>query len=130
MNPKSISLSVLLPVLVVTGHVLAAAGRVEQLDNYQQQGVEQTDTARGRQLWFATDGERSCTSCHGETPTVAGKHAKTGKVIEPMAPSVNPGRFQSTKKIEKWFLRNCKWTFGRECSAQEKADILTWLASQ
>lgn len=130
MNPGSISLVALLPVLVITGHVLAAAGRVEHLDTYRQQGVEQTDAARGRQLWFTSDGERSCTSCHGEAPAVAGKHARTGKVIEPMAPSVNPDRFQSAGKIEKWFLRNCKWTFGRECSVQEKADILTWLAGQ
>ena len=130
MNLKSIPLVFLLPVLIVTSHALAAADKVEHLDTYQQQGVDPTDPERGRQLWYATDGERSCTSCHGEMPAVSGKHVKTGKPIEPMAPSVNPKRYQTAKKIEKWFLRNCKWTFGRECSTQEKADILTWLASQ
>jgi len=75
-------------------------------------------------------GERGCVSCHGENPTASGTHVKTGKSIEPMAPSVNPARFRSAKKIDKWFLRNCKWTYGRECSTQEKADILTWLAGQ
>jgi hypothetical protein len=123
-------LVLLLPALLVTGYALAAAGRVAHLDTYRQQGVERTDAAKGRQLWYAAAGERSCTSCHGEVPAAAGKHVKTGKPIEPMAPSVNPERYRSAKKIEKWFLRNCKWTFGRECSAQEKADILTWLASQ
>jgi len=116
--------------LVVTGQELAAAGQIEYLDSYRQQGIEHTDAERGRRLWHATDGERSCTSCHSEMPTVAGKHVKTGRAIEPMAPSVNPKRYRSGKKIEKWFLRNCKWTYGRECSTQEKADILTWLASQ
>lgn len=130
MNPKSLPIVVLLCAMVVSSLALAVAGRVDHLDTYQQQGVEQTDAERGRQLWYATLGERSCTSCHGEMPAVAGKHVKTGKAIEPMALSVNPERYQNAKKIEKWFLRNCKWTYGRECSTQEKADILTWLAGQ
>lgn len=108
----------------------AAQPPIEQLDSYRQQGVERADAARGKQLWYASVDERSCTLCHGQNPAAVGKHARTGKEIAPMAPSVNPERYQSSKKIEKWFLRNCKWTFGRECNAQEKADILTWLAGQ
>lgn len=130
MSLKSIHLVILLSALLATGHALAAKDLVAHLDTYQQQGIEQTDAERGRKLWYATERERSCTSCHGEMPAVAGKHVKTGKAIEPMAPSVNPERYRSVKKIEKWFLRNCKWTFGRECSTQEKVDILTWLAGQ
>jgi len=108
----------------------ATSSPIEQLDNYRQQGVEQTDEKQGRQLWFASANGRSCTSCHNDKPVNIGKHSRTGKLIDPMAPSVNPMRYQNSKKIEKWFLRNCKWTFGRECSLQEKADILTWLAGQ
>ena len=130
MNLKSIFLLALLPALVIAGDVFAAAGPVEHLDSYRQQGVEHIDAERGQKLWHAANGKRSCRSCHGETPLHAGKHVKTGKTIEPMALSLSPGRYQSAKKIEKWFLRNCKWTYGRECSAQEKADILTWLAGQ
>jgi len=130
MNPESILLVALLTVLVVTGKALASTGRIDHLDTYRQQGVVQTDAEKGRKLWYANNGERSCTSCHGELPADAGKHVKTGKAIEPMALSVNPGRYRSAKKIEKWFLRNCKWTYGRECSTQEKADILAWLAGQ
>ena len=130
MDLKSISALALVSMLIFSGHVTAAAGPIEHLDTYRQHGVEQTDAVRGRQLWYAAAGERSCTSCHGARPEVTGRHAKTGKAIEPMALSVNPGRYQSAKKIEKWFLRNCKWTYGRECSSQEKADILTWLADQ
>ncbi|HCS12500.1 MAG TPA: hypothetical protein DIW28_01710, partial [Zetaproteobacteria bacterium] len=44
------------------------------------------------------------------------------KRIEPMAPSVNPERLTDPAKIEKWFGRNCEWTIGRDCTAQEKAD--------
>ncbi|MBT5634001.1 MAG: DUF1924 domain-containing protein, partial [Gammaproteobacteria bacterium] len=36
-------------------------------------------------------------------------------------------RFNSMKKVEKWFKRNCKWTFSRPCSPQEKGDILTFI---
>jgi hypothetical protein len=56
-----------------------------------------------------------------------GKHAKTGKAIEPMAPSVNPKRLSDEKQIRKWFSRNCKWTLGRECTAQEQGDVLLYL---
>ena len=68
------------------------------------------------------EGERSCTTCHGTDQAKPGRHQRTGKVIESMAPSVNPQRLTDVAKIEKWFVRNCKWTLGRECSAQEKGD--------
>lgn len=44
-----------------------------------------------------------------------------------MAPSANPERLTDVRKIEKWFKRNCKWTLGRECSAQEKTDLLLYI---
>lgn len=88
---------------------------------------------RGDQFWHAKhagdDGkERSCTTCHGTDLTKAGKHIKTGKVIDPMALSVNKDRFTDPKKVEKWFKRNCKWTIGRECTNQEKGDVLKYLS--
>ena len=118
--------------IVVT---LSATARANQdpprhLETYRQQGIDQVDIQNGRQLWHSTVNKRSCTSCHGDNPANAGKHVKTGKAIQPMALSVNSERFQDAKKIEKWFFRNCKWTLGRECSTQEKADLLTWLSSQ
>ena len=130
MNPRSSCAAVLLALAIVSSIATAAPGSIEHLDAYRQQGIENVDRQRGRALWYSTNGERGCTSCHGETPAMAGKHVTTGKAIEPMAPSVNPQRYRSAQQIEKWFLRNCKWTFGRECSMQEKADILTWLAGQ
>ena len=87
----------------------------------------------GRHLWTTEYGvsneKRSCTACHTADPRHSGKHIKTGKVIKPLSPAVNPGSLTNVKKIEKWFRRNCKWTMGRECSALEKADILAFLKS-
>lgn len=85
----------------------------------------------GYRTWYRVEANgRSCTTCHGETLTVPGRHEKTGKPIEPMARSVNPERLTERKMMDKWFLRNCKWTYGRECTAQEKGDILVWLSGQ
>ena len=130
MNLEPTRADVVLPVLIVCATATAATVPIEHLDTYRQQGVETMDSDRSRKLWYSKNGDRSCASCHGEMPAVSGSHVRTGKAIEPMAPSVNSARYRSAKKIEKWFLRNCKWTFGRECSTQEKADILTWLAGQ
>lgn len=87
------------------------------------------DPARGQQFFNATHGrEWSCSSCHTATPTVTGKHANTGKPIEPLAPAANPKRFADAAKTEKWFRRNCNDVLGRECTADEKADVRAWLA--
>ena len=112
------------------GAANAGQNQLQQMEFYRQQGITKTDPQQGQKLWSWSVNKRSCTSCHGDNPGNVGKHVKTGKTILPMALSVNPDRFQSSKNIEKWFFRNCKWTFGRECSLQEKADILTWLSSQ
>jgi cobalamin biosynthesis protein CbiG len=39
----------------------------------------------------------------------------------------NPARFIDDTKVEKWYKRNCNDVLGRECTAQEKADLLSWL---
>jgi hypothetical protein len=70
------------------------------------------------------------TSCHGENPSVPGKNAKTGKVIEPMAVSANPKRFTDRAEVEKWFKRNCQQVLGRECTPGEKGDFITFMAGQ
>lgn len=83
---------------------------------------------RGEQFFKATHGnDWSCASCHTSNPASAGKHASTGKAIDPLAPSANPERFTSTRKVEKWFKRNCNDVLSRECSPLEKGDILTFL---
>ena len=71
----------------------------------------------------------SCTSCHGDTPFAQGL-TRAGKVIDPMAVSKNASRYTDTKKVDKWFFRNCRSVLGRECTAQEKGDYLAFMISQ
>ena len=70
----------------------------------------------------------SCTTCHTADPKSPGK-TRAGKAIEPMAVSANPGRFTDAATVEKWFRRNCTSVLGRECTAQEKGDVLTYLSN-
>jgi hypothetical protein len=85
-------------------------------------------TQRGGQFFQATHGgDWSCATCHTETPSHAGKHARTGKLIQPLAPAANPARFSDAAKVEKWFKRNCNDVLARACTAQEKGDVLVWL---
>ncbi len=71
----------------------------------------------------------ACTSCHSKDPLANGK-TRAGKVIKPIAVSKNPARFTKVKKVAKWFRRNCKSVLGRECSAVEKGDFITYMQSQ
>jgi mono/diheme cytochrome c family protein len=88
------------------------------------------DPTRGQQFFTTTHGrEWSCSSCHTARPTAPGRHAGTGKAIEPLAPAANPRRFSDAAKTEKWFRRNCNDVVGRECTADEKADVRAWLAA-
>ena len=112
----------------------AQADAVSELEaKYQAQGAGSFSAAAGEALWNKTfidaksGQERKCTTCHTNDLTKTGKHVKTGKAIKPMAPSANPKRLTEIKKIKKWFVRNCKWTLGRECTAQEKGDVLAFL---
>ncbi|RCW27949.1 uncharacterized protein DUF1924 [Ciceribacter lividus] len=70
----------------------------------------------------------SCTTCHTTDPRQPGK-SRVGKVIEPMAVSANPSRFTDAAEVEKWFRRNCTSVLGRECTAEEKGNIITYLSS-
>ena len=115
----------------------ASADAVVDLQaRYLSLGAEQFDPAAGAALWqqeFTDEKsgqQRSCTLCHTAQLGNPGKHAKTGKPIEPMSPSVNPQRLTDQAKIEKWLKRNCKWTLGRECTPQEKGDLLSFIRNQ
>jgi len=115
--------------LLIFACVNVRADVVDDLQNaYRGSGAATFSEASGQGLWQKVGGEgRTCATCHGKDLRQAGRHATTQKLIEPMAPSVNAARFTDAAKVEKWFLRNCKWTWGRECSAQEKGDLLQYL---
>lgn len=100
------------------------------LSGYAAQSGTAPVPARGQQFFTSRHGhEWACASCHGAMPTGNGQHAATGKTIAPLAPAFNPARFTDTAKVEKWFRRNCGDVVGRECTAAEKADVLSWLIS-
>ncbi len=99
---------------------------------FKTQGAHEFSAAQGKTLWTQevtnSKGEtHACTNCHGNDPAQPGQHAKTKKTIKPMAMSVNKARFSDEKKVSKWLVRNCKWTWGRECTPQEKGDILEYM---
>ena len=132
MNIKLIGITALL--FAVPLYTQASA--VSELEaKYQSQGAGPFSVAAGETLWnkefvdAKSGNKRSCPTCHTADLTKEGKHARTGKVIKPMAPSVNSQRLTEVKKIKKWFVRNCKWTLGRECTTQEKGDVLAFLKS-
>lgn len=111
----------------------AAAGDTTlaaQLARWSAQAGAPGDAGRGAAFFTRTHGrDGSCASCHGERPVRPGRHASTGKAIDPLAPAANPSAFTDSARVDKWFRRNCRDVLGRECSPGEKADVLAWLAT-
>ena len=105
------------------------------LDSWRSEGAAEFDPSAGAALWVKpfthakSPVSRSCATCHTEDPRRGGRHQRTRKPIDPMAPSANPDRLSDVAEIKKWLKRNCRWTLGRECTAQEKGDLLTYLKS-
>jgi len=103
------------------------------IDEMKQQTAIVADEASGKKLWEtnyfykSTVKVRSCGTCHGKDLREPGRHISTAKVIQPMSAKQNPQRYQSRAKIKKWLMRNCKWNLNRECTVQEKMDVLTYL---
>ena len=127
----------LVPLVFCTWVSVVTAGVPETLlEEYALQTGATFSAEKGKQLWntvFVNNKlaqQRSCASCHTENLTLEGKHTKTKKLIEPIAPSVNTQRLTKRKTIEKWFRRNCKWTMSRECTPEEKGHILKFIQGQ
>ncbi len=123
--------------LVLAASLLwAAAPGDDLLATYKGQGAGPFDVAAGARAWVqeqrpaGAEGPRSCATCHGSDLTRPGRHATTGKAIEPLAVSANPKRLSDPSHTEKWFGRNCRWTLGRECSPQEKGDFVRLIQSR
>lgn len=123
----------LLAIAALAGAIPAQAADTtagEQLARFNAQAARPGQAETGRAFFQARHGgDWSCASCHGTPPTAQGKHASTGKAIAPLAPAFNPKAFTDTAKVDKWLRRNCKDVASRECSAQEKADLLAYLVS-
>lgn len=130
MNPK-ISISLFLA--TATMFPAHAETPADFLQRYQAEARQTapgfTASAQRGEQFFHRVGVKdwSCSSCHTENPAGTGKHASTGKAIDPLAPAANEKRFTQADKVEKWFKRNCNDIIGRACSAAEKGDVLAYL---
>jgi cytochrome c len=71
--------------------------------------------------------EISCISCHTNNLSNKGENFFTGKVIEPLSPSVNAERLSSVKK---WLRRNFNDVYNRKGTAKEKGDVLTYIMTK
>ena len=92
------------------------------------------DEKRGKAFFLATQTTGkpetpSCSTCHGKDPKKAGQ-TRVGKTIAAMAVSVTPDRFTDPEKVAKWFTRNCNNVVGRECTALEKGDFVTYMTGE
>ena len=90
--------------------------------------------ARGEKLHLTrfTGGKAqtpSCTSCHGDDPRSAGR-TPAGKTIDALALSVTPTRYGDPAKVDKWFKRNCQEVLGRQCTALEMGDWLSFMIAR
>jgi hypothetical protein len=105
------------------------------LDSYRAQAQQQNpafkdfSAAAGQKFYNAKTGELSCSTCHTDSPKALGKHAKTGKEIQPLTPVANAKRFTDSANVEKWFKRNCNDVLSRACTVQEKGDFMAYVLS-
>lgn len=74
--------------------------------------------------------EISCASCHTLDLSKKGENFFTGKIIEPLSPSVNAERLSSLKSVEKWLRRNFNDVYNREGTAEEKGDVLMYIMTK
>jgi cytochrome c peroxidase len=128
-----LALAALVPVLAY-----AAAAQKPVLDAYavaakgENTGFSGFSAERGKVFFLAKHDAASetpsCTTCHTVDPTKSGQ-TRAGKDIAPMAVSKTPDRYTDAEKVEKWFTRNCQSVLGRACTAQEKGDFITFMAS-
>ena len=118
----------LLVLWVITFFNVALAATPQKLLTGYEAKSGKASSSRGEQFFNAKHGkEWSCATCDETPPNHDTKHIVTGKVIKALSPLSNPARFNDLAKVEKWFKRNCNDVLARECSAQEKADVLSWL---
>ncbi len=107
-----------------------AATPAELLAAYEAQAKTPGAAERGEKFFTTNFGRElgfSCSSCHGAEPVKNGRDQVTEKSIRPLAPAFNAQRFTDKTKVDTWFRLNCTDVVGRDCSAAEKADVLSWL---
>jgi hypothetical protein len=109
---------------------------------------------RGRAFYYAKHpirglGAVSCASCHRKDPREEILAHRTDilcrachviydeehpnpaeakkRLIHAFAPAANSERFRDADRVERYFETNCRLLLGRECTVQEKGDLIAWL---
>jgi hypothetical protein len=117
--------------LLATGTAVHAGAPVALQSDYP---FAAASTEQGARLWTGPHeiegGRRNCSTCHTDNLRRPGRHAISGKSIEPLAPAANPKRLTDPKQVAKWLGRNCRWTWGRECTPSEQAALLLYINEQ
>ncbi len=113
--------------------VQAGSARTSILEKLQKEAGTAFSAERGKILFSSTHKggkpkTNSCTVCHTKSPLKTGK-TRAGKDIAPMALSKTKDRYSDPKKVAKWFRRNCRSVLGRECTALEKGDFITFMSN-
>lgn len=124
-----LSTPLVLLLLAVTPAAWAATPN-ELLAEYTAKAGAPASPERGQKFFTTNFGKEmgfSCSSCHGAVPVKAGQDLVAEKAIAPLAPAANAKRFTDRSKVEFNFRLNCKDVVGRECTAGEKADLISWL---
>ena len=140
MSLKTVPLIVALACAALVPPSLAADPRQQIIAGYEatakaaKPGFNGFSSERGEAFFRAAPGTGkpetpSCTTCHTADPRAAGK-TRAGKAIAPMAVSIQADRYLDAAKVEKWYRRNCRSVLGRECTAIEKGDFLTFMINR
>ena len=129
---SAVAVGLLLGSMLCAAPVLAQQVAAAMLAEYSAKAGRPVSAEQGQKFFttnFGRDLGLSCSSCHGAVPTGTGKDQVSDKAIAPLAPAVNPKRFTDRSRVEFMFRMNCLDIVGRECTAAEKADLLSWLLS-
>lgn len=93
------------------------------------------DYARGEKIFTSKQTDKkgnpiSCVTCHTSNLSVNGLNPNTNKVIKPLSPITNQERFIDVKEVKKWLRRNFNDVYGREGSALEQGDVVTYIINK
>lgn len=112
---------------------LQVSANEEILKSFEIQAGKTFSVTEGEKLYrtkrINSKGENiSCMTCHTPDPKGEGL-TRANKIIDPIAPVANKERFTDMAKVEKWFKRNCKDVFDRECTVTEKGNFVKFMMS-
>lgn len=138
MKNMSLTLAALLALTITTAQ--ADPINAEKLAEKYTTAAQRVDPAfkpsaiEGKQFFnrmFTNDGhEVACASCHTQNPADEGKNIVTKKPIKPLSPVVNTERFTDIHDVEDNFTEHCNDIVGADCSAQQKANFITYLLTE